>query len=136
MTPLILIVDDDEKSRRLACDVLNHHGFHAVPAASGEEALTLARPAPPALVLLDIQLPGISGYETIGKLRALHPGQRLRVLAMTASVTSADQGRITTQGFDGFVAKPIVRVSELVRVVREALAQDAGDSGNDAGAPA
>ena len=136
MPQLILIVDDDEKSRRLACDVLNHHGFRALPAGSGEEALELARPLPPALVLLDIQLPGLSGYETIGKLRELHPDRRLRVLAMTASVTSADQGRITGAGFDGFVAKPIVRVSELVRTVRAALALDAPVVPDASAAPA
>lgn len=124
MAALILVVDDDEKSRRLACDVLNHHGFHAVPAVSGEEAVALARPAAPALVLLDIQMPGMNGYETIVKLRELHPGRRMKVLAMTASVAASDLGRITEEGFDGLMPKPILRVAELVRTVRDTLAAD------------
>lgn len=119
---LILVVDDDEKSRRLACDVLQHHGYHAVPAVSGEEALALSRPAAPDLVLLDIQMPGIDGYDTIRHLREMYPQQHVPVIAMTASVSMPDQGRIRAEGFDGLLPKPVLRIRDIVRVVEAALA--------------
>lgn len=121
MTARILVVDDDEKSQRLACDVLEHAGYATTRAASGEEALALARSMPHDGVLLDIQLPGASGVQTFAALRALPGWARVPVIAMTASVMPDERHSLTGAGFDGFVPKPL-RIKELVRFVAEVLA--------------
>jgi two-component system cell cycle response regulator DivK len=122
MTLRILVVDDDEKSRRLAADVLEHHGYAVTRAASGEEALALADTgAPHALVLLDIQLPGIGGIDTLHALRRLSAWRAVPVIAVTASVMPHERSTLMSVGFDGFLPKPIA-LQELARVVRDALA--------------
>ena len=121
MTARFLVVDDDEKSQRLACDVLEHAGYAITRASSGEEALALARAMPHDLVLLDIQLPGASGVQTFAALRALPGWAHVPVIAMTASVMPDERSSLTRVGFNGFVPKPL-RIKELVRLVAEVLA--------------
>ncbi len=104
----ILVVEDDEKSRRLITDVLGFHGYEVAAAGSGEEALRAAVASAPDAALLDIQLPGISGFEVLVALR--EPaccGPRLPVVAVTASVMEQDRKKILSAGFDAFVSKPL-----------------------------
>ena len=75
---LILIVEDNEKNRKLERDVLQFHGYRTMEAETGEEGVRLARESLPALVLMDIQLPGINGIEALGQLRADSETQRHR----------------------------------------------------------
>ena len=121
MTAHILVVDDDEKSRRLACDVLEHQGHTIARAASGEEALVLALGRVFDLALLDIQLPGISGVDTFKLLRALPGWAGVPVIAMTASVMPDERSSLMQEGFDGFMAKPLA-IKELVQRVAAVLA--------------
>ena len=123
MARRILVVEDDEKSRRLLVDVLGYHGFEVAAFARGELALEAARLHPPDAALLDIQLPGISGFDVLAALRAARTGPRLPVVAVTASVMDHDRRRILAAGFDGYVAKP-VNIRELLATLN-ALLKDA-----------
>jgi two-component system cell cycle response regulator DivK len=119
---LILIVEDNEKNRKLARDVLQFHGFRTAEAETAEEGLRLAFETPPDLVLMDIQLPGMNGIEALGHLRADQRTSRVRVIAVTASAMMQDRQKIMAAGFDGYQSKPI-NVKAFVEAVRGAIAQ-------------
>ena len=123
MSPMVLVVDDDEKCLRLACDVLDFHGFPTVRAGSGEQALLIAETTPIRMVLMDIQLPGISGVETFSRLRKMASWKDIPVVVMTASVMPADRSTLMNEGFSGFLAKPLA-IKDLVSLVRASLPQD------------
>lgn len=123
MSMTILLVDDHAQTLKLAGDVLAHAGHRVHRAASGEEALAQAAQDWPALVLLDIQLPGIDGLETLARLRAQARDRSLKVIAMTASVTLADRARLEQAGFDAFLAKPF-----SVRTLRELVRRELGET--------
>lgn len=120
MSKRILVVEDDEKSRRLLRDVLTWHGFTVVEARTGEDALEAVRESPPDAALLDIQLPGLDGFEVLKALRGL--GARVPVLAVTASAMDHDRRRILDAGFDAYVAKP-VNIRELLGILKDRLEQ-------------
>jgi CheY-like chemotaxis protein len=104
---LVLIVEDNEKNRKLVRDVLQFRGYRTVECERGEDALPLALEESPALVLMDIQLPGINGIEALAQLRADPRTQGIPVMAVTASVMTPDRQRILAAGFDGYHGKPI-----------------------------
>jgi two-component system cell cycle response regulator DivK len=117
---LILIVEDNEKNRKLERDVLQFHGYRTMEAETGEDGVRLARESPPALVLMDIQLPGISGIEALRQLRADSETQGIAVMAVTASAMTQDRQAILAAGFDGYLSKPI-SLKEFVAAVRALL---------------
>jgi CheY-like chemotaxis protein len=117
---LILIVEDNEKNRKLERDVLQFHGYRTMEAETGEDGVRLARESPPALILMDIQLPGISGIEALRALRADSETQRIAVMAVTASAMTQDRQAILAAGFDGYLSKPI-SLKEFVAAVRALL---------------
>ncbi|HEX3177404.1 MAG TPA: response regulator [Methylomirabilota bacterium] len=117
---LILLVEDNEKNRKLAHDVLVHQGYRVVDAESGEEGLRLARSERPSLVLMDIQLPGISGIEALRRMREDPATQSIPVMAVTASAMTQDRAAIMAAGFDGYQSKPI-SVKAFLAAVRELL---------------
>jgi two-component system, cell cycle response regulator DivK len=117
---LILIVEDNEKNRKLERDVLQFHGYRTVEAETGEEGVRLARESLPALVLMDIQLPGISGIEALRRLRDDSETQGIAVMAVTASAMMQDRQAILAAGFDGYLSKPI-SLKEFVAAVRALL---------------
>jgi two-component system cell cycle response regulator DivK len=119
---LILIVEDNEKNRKLERDVLQFHGYQTVEAETGEEGVRLAQASPPALVLMDIQLPGINGIEALGQLRADPRTRGIPVIAVTASAMTQDRQKIMAAGFDAYQSKPI-NVKEFVAAVRQTLDQ-------------
>ena len=104
---LILIVEDNEKNLKLARDVLRFHGFRTIEAIDGESAITMAAEHLPALVLMDIQLPGIDGIAAMKSIRADARTKHIPTVALTASVMTGDRERFNVAGFDGFIAKPI-----------------------------
>ena len=104
---LILIVEDNEKNLKLARDVLRFHGFRTIEAIDGESAVTMASEQLPALVLMDIQLPGIDGIAAMKRIRADERTKHIPTVALTASVMTGDRERFDDAGFDGFIAKPI-----------------------------
>jgi two-component system cell cycle response regulator DivK len=114
---LVLIVEDNEKNMKLARDVLQAKGYSTLEAVTGEEGVRLAREKRPDLVLMDIQLPGISGIDAFRMLRADATTAKIPVVALTASVTPTDRTQITEAGFDAFLGKPIV-LKEFLETVR------------------
>ncbi len=116
----ILLVEDNERNRRLARDILTFNGYRVVEAVSGEDALRLAAADPPALVLMDIQLPGIDGIETLRRLRAEAATAAVPVIAVTASAMTHDRQKIMAAGFDGYETKPI-ELKSFLATVRRAL---------------
>ena len=118
---LILIVEDNEKNRRLVRDVLQAKGYSTLDTDNAEEGIVLARERGPALILMDLHLPGIDGIEALGRLRGDPVTQRIPVLAVTASVMTEDRQKILTAGFDGMQTKPI-HIKDFLQAVGDALA--------------
>jgi len=117
---LILIVEDNPKNLKLVRDTLQVKGYQTIEAETGEEGVRLAHERQPAVVLMDIQLPGINGVEALKRLRADPVTSSTPVIAITASVMTQDRTRIMAAGFDGFQGKPI-SVRELLATVRGIL---------------
>ena len=99
-------------------------GGPSIEAGTGEEGVQLARNQQPALVLMDIQLPGISGIEAFRQLRADPTTRAIPVIAVTASVMAQERQKVMAAGFDGFQGKPI-SVRELLETVRQILDKSA-----------
>ena len=119
---LILIVEDNEKNRRLVRDVLQFKGYQTIESETGEEGVELARSRQPALVLMDIQLPGIDGITALKRLRGDPATRQIRVMAVTASAMTQDRQTILAAGFDGYQSKPI-NVRAFLEAVQELLAR-------------
>ena len=105
--PLVLVVDDDERNRKLARDVLRRSGLRTIEAASGRAAIALARDCLPDVVLLDLRLPDMEGRDVA---RALQEGDRtahIPVVALTALRYSDVGARLLADGFSGYLEKPI-----------------------------
>jgi len=124
--PLILIVEDNENNKKLLRDVLRHRGYRVAEAASAEEGNALAAAQLPALILMDIQLPAMSGIEALALLRADTRTRHIPVVAVTASAMDQDRARIMAAGFNAYQRKPI-SVKELLLTV-EALLPRHGDA--------
>ena len=116
----ILIIEDNEKNLKLLRDVLQVKGYHTLEARTGTEGLRLARAELPALVLMDIQLPDISGITALRQLRADPLTRAIPVVAVSASAMQEEQEKITASGFDGYIMKPIDLKSFLEQVQRYA----------------
>jgi two-component system cell cycle response regulator DivK len=114
----VLIVEDNDKNMKLLRDVLRASGFDTLEASSGEDGVELALAHAPALVLMDVQLPGIDGLEALGRLRSDERTTSVPVLALTAQAMHGDRERFLEAGFDGYLSKP-VDVMELIQAVRE-----------------
>ena len=119
---LILVVEDNEKNRKLVRDVLTFKGYTVVEAETGEEGIRLAKERLPKLVLMDIQLPGISGIEALRQLRADDATRAIPVIAVTASAMDRDRQTIMAAGFDGYQSKPL-NVKEFMAAVEAILAR-------------
>jgi class 3 adenylate cyclase len=121
--PLILIVDDLPQNVRLLDAVLSPRGFRVVSASSGEEALDVLGKEHPDLVLLDILMPGIDGYEVCRRIRA-DPGTAFLPVIMITASAGEEKTRATESGADDFIHKPfdqaelLARVRSLVRIKR------------------
>ena len=119
---LILIVEDQPLNRKLVRDVLQATGYRTLESETAEEGLQLARTHLPALVLMDIQLPGMNGIEALKALRADSLTRSIPVIAVTASAMQQNRQEILAAGFDGYQPKPI-DVKMFLEAVREALEQ-------------
>lgn len=119
----ILVVEDNLKNLKLVRDVLEYAGYVVVEADTGERGIELATEAMPDLVLMDLQLPGMDGTETLRRLREIPTTKGIPVVAVTAFAMEADREKALANGFDGFVEKPIsVRV--LARQVERFLNEE------------
>jgi CheY-like chemotaxis protein len=118
---LILIVEDNEKNRKLVRKVLERLGYRTSEVETGEEAVEAARKLSPDLVLMDYQLPGIDGIEAFRRIRADAAIRRMPIVAVTASAMPEDTARMRQAGFDGFETKPI-NVKNLMATIEKLLA--------------
>jgi CheY-like chemotaxis protein len=107
MSTSILVVEDNEDNLTLIDYLLTANGYTPLLARSGPEAIRLATEARPDLVLLDIRMPGMTGYEVAETIRR-DPGlDHCPIVAVTASAMVGDRERIAAAGFDGYIQKPI-----------------------------
>ena len=104
---LILIIEDNEKNRKLVRDVLQVKGYKTIESETAEEGLKLTLEKSPALVLMDIQLPGMDGITALQQLRANPQTKSIPVIAITASAMTNNRQAMLAEGFDGYQSKPI-----------------------------
>ena len=117
---LILLVEDNDNNRLLIRDVLQASGYRVIEAENAEDGVRMASEERPALVLMDIQLPGMSGIEALQRLRADPITRAIPVVAVTASAMTQDRRQIMAAGFDGYQSKPI-SVKSFLQTIREIL---------------
>ena len=103
----ILVVEDNELNLKLFCDLLRAHGYAAEPVRDGRDALDRARAFAPDLVVMDIQMPHVSGLELIEQMKADDGLRRTPIMAVTAYAAKGDEERIRDAGAEGYVSKPI-----------------------------
>ena len=116
----ILIVEDNEKNRKLLRDILQHLGHATLEAATGHEGVRLALQDVPDLILMDIQLPDIDGITALREIRKDASLDAMPVLAVSASVMPDEQQKIVASGFDAFITKPI-NLKQFVETVQRFL---------------
>jgi CheY-like chemotaxis protein len=121
---LILIIEDNEKNRKLARDVLQVKGFKTIESETAEDGLKLALDKSPALVLMDIQLPGMDGITALKQLRANPQTKSVPVIAITASTMTNNRQAMLAEGFDGYQSKPI-SVKDFLGELERVLASHA-----------
>lgn len=107
MAKRILVVEDNDLNRKLFCDVLRSQGYEVEPCADGLTALDKAREFAPDLVIMDIQLPNVSGLDLIEAAKADAALSPIPVLAVTAYAGKGDEERIRDAGAEGYLAKPV-----------------------------
>jgi two-component system cell cycle response regulator DivK len=104
---VVLIVEDNARNLKLVRDVLGHAGYGTLCACDGEAGVELARSQRPDLVLMDINLPGMTGLEALTLLRADAATAEIPVAALTAYAMKDDRARLLAAGFDGYLEKPV-----------------------------
>ena len=106
MSKRILVVEDTEDNKQILRDLLTSAGYELVEAVSGEEGVELAGREAPDLILMDIQLPGMDGYEAARRIRADSALAHIPIIAVTSYALSGDEAKARAAGCDGYVAKP------------------------------
>ncbi|WP_028967261.1 response regulator [Sphingomonas phyllosphaerae] len=107
MAKRVLVVEDNELNLKLFSDLLRAHGFVVEPVRDGREAVERARAFAPDLVVMDIQMPHVTGYELLLQLKADAALQHIPVMAVTAYAGREDEERLRAAGADAYVSKPI-----------------------------
>lgn len=120
MTKRILIIEDQDDNRAIMRDLLNTAGYKLIEAVDGEEGIKLAQSERPDLILMDIQLPILDGYEATRRIRALPELKSIPIIAVTSYALSGDDVKARAAGCDSYVAKPF-SPRELLAKVREFL---------------
>lgn len=116
----VLVVDDEPDNLELAADVLEFSGATVIRALGGQRALQLFDEQQPNIVLLDLAMPDVDGWEVYRHLRARKDGAALVIIALTALAMSADAYRVRTIGFNGYITKPF-RVQALLQEIAECV---------------
>ncbi|QQR69330.1 MAG: response regulator [Alphaproteobacteria bacterium] len=121
-TPHILIIEDNELNLKLFNDLLEAHGYGTLHTRSGMEGIRLARRHHPDLILMDIQLPEVSGLELIGMIKADASIKHIPVITVTAFAMKGDEERARSAGCDGYMSKPI-SIKHFIGTIDEFLGQ-------------
>lgn len=114
----VLAVEDHEDNRRILRDLLTSVGYELIEAVSGEEGIALAESHRPDLILMDIQLPGLDGYETTRRIRANPALQTIPIIAVTSYALSGDDVKAMEAGCDAYVTKPYSPRDLLAKIRR------------------
>jgi two-component system cell cycle response regulator DivK len=122
MTKCILVVEDQEDNRQILRDLLKSADYEMIEAENGEEALAAVATRRPDLILMDIQLPMLDGYETTRRIRADPAMQSIPIIAVTSYALSGDEAKARAAGCDDYVTKPY-SPRQLLAKVREYLAR-------------
>ena len=120
MTKRILVIEDTEDNRQIVRDLLESAGYELIEALDGLEGVAAAEREHPDLILMDIQLPGIDGYEATRRIRAVPALATVPIIAVTSYALSGDEAKTRAAGCDGYVAKPF-SPRQLLAKVREFL---------------
>lgn len=107
MVPTILVIEDNPLNLELVRDLLTSTGMRVVEAHTGPDGLAVASREKPALILLDIRLPGLDGYGVLERLKANQATAAIPVIALTAQAMVGDKDQALAAGFDHYIAKPI-----------------------------
>jgi CheY-like chemotaxis protein len=118
--PLVLLVEDYDDAREMYRDYLEFSGFAVETARDGREAIEKARGLKPDLILMDLSLPGIDGWEATSRLKADPVTRQITIVALSAHALAAEGDRARTAGCDGFIAKPCLP-HELVEQIASYL---------------
>jgi len=120
MSKLILVVEDQEDNRRIMRDLLASAGYEVMEAVTGEEGVAAAETHRPDLILMDIQLPGLDGYEATRQIKANPDLQHIPIIVVTSYALSGDDVKAYEAGCDDYVSKPF-SPRELLAKIREYL---------------
>ncbi len=107
MTRTVLVIEDNEQNRYLATFLLEAAGFRVVAATDGPAGVALARSAPPDIIVLDVQLPAMDGYQVARALRSIAALDRVPIVAVTSYAMAGDREKILAAGCNGYIEKPI-----------------------------
>ena len=121
----ILVVEDNADNREIYCTMLRHHGYTVAEAETGENGIRVAGEVLPAVVLMDVSMPGIDGFEATRRLKADPRTAAIPVVAVTAHALAEDRMRALQAGCDGYLAKPVEPrrvLEEVQRLVARAPA--------------
>ncbi len=116
MSKRILVIEDHEDNRRILRDLLTSAGFESLEAVTGEEGVSLAETERPDLILMDIQLPGLDGYEATRRIKANPALRQIPVIAVTSYALSGDEVKAKDAGCDAYVAKPFSPRALLAKI--------------------
>jgi two-component system cell cycle response regulator DivK len=120
MSKRILAIEDHEENRRLLRDLLTSFGYELIEALTGEEGVSAAETERPDLILMDIQLPGMDGYETTRRIKGDPNLRHIPVIAVTSYALSGDDVKALEAGCDAYVTKPF-DPAELLAKIQEFL---------------
>jgi two-component system cell cycle response regulator DivK len=120
MSKRILVVEDTEDNRQIVRDLLSSAGYELIEAVDGLEGVATAEKEQPDLILMDIQLPGVDGYEATRRIRAIPALAKTPIIAVTSYALSGDEAKTREAGCDAYVAKPF-SPRQLLAKIREFL---------------
>lgn len=106
MSKRILVIEDHEDNRRILRDLLSSAGFELIEAQTGDDGVAMAESHRPDLILMDIQLPGMDGYQATRRIKANAALRRIPIIAVTSFALSGDDVKAYEAGCDGYVTKP------------------------------
>ena len=124
MSKRILIVEDQEDNRTILRDVLSTVGYELIEALNGKDGVRLAQTERPDLILMDIQLPEMDGYEATQQIKSIAELKTIPIIAVTSYALSGDEAKARAAGCDGYIAKPF-SPRELLAKVRKYLSDEA-----------
>jgi two-component system cell cycle response regulator DivK len=116
MSKRILVIEDQEDNRTILRDLLTSVGYELIEATNGEEGVKLAEREKPDLILMDIQLPVIDGYEATRRIRVISELKQTPIIAVTSYALSGDEAKAREAGCDGYVTKPFSPRALLAKV--------------------